>query len=638
MCGIAGFLLSSPRDAQDLLRAMTDTLRHRGPDDADYWVDTHAGIGLGHRRLSILDLSPLGRQPMRSTSGRYLICFNGEVYNYARLRAELEPLGHHFRGGSDTEVMLAAIEQWGLTPAVQRFVGMFTFALWDTQEHTLSIVRDRLGIKPLYYGFAGGDFIFGSELKALRAHPNFDDSIDREALTLYFRHNYIPAPWSIHTGTRKLPPGHILTISSGCNPALSCYWSAEQAWKDGASAPFAGTETEALDGLSALLSDAVGLRMLADVPLGAFLSGGIDSSLVVALMQAQSSQPVRTFSIGFAEERFNEAPHARAVASHLGCDHTELLLSQQDLLDIVPLVPRFWDEPFADSSQIPTYAVCKLARQHVTVALSGDGGDELFLGYDRYFYAKQWWNRLKRIPLPLRQVAALISHLHPERLAGLFGNLGRRTLWRIDAVGVTDFPHFYKRLLSHHTHPASLVRGAGPETRSALNTVLPGKDIFRSMSLWDTLMYLPDDILTKVDRASMAVSLEARVPLLDHRVVEFAASLPTNLKVRDGQGKHLLRELLYRHVPREIIDRPKMGFGIPLHQWLPAQLRPWAEDMLATGRRRDADLIDFNQVDKLWSELLGGAQHWTYIMWDVLMFLAWRGEQSGQSAQTGQQV
>jgi len=625
MCGIAGILsLDSGHTSPGLLRAMTDTLHHRGPDDSDLWLDETMGIGLGHRRLSILDLSPLGRQPMHSASDRYVICFNGEVFNFARLRAELEPLGHAFRGGSDTEVLLAAIEEWGLASAVKRFVGMFAFALWDRQERVLSLVRDRLGIKPLYYGFAGKDFVFGSELKALRAHPDFQADIDRQALTLYFRHNYIPAPFSIHTGAKKLPAGHILTLAPGCQPALSAYWLAEEVYAKGAAAPFVGTEGEALDRLEVLLKDAVGLRMLADVPLGAFLSGGIDSSLVVALMQAQSQRPVQTFSIGFAEAAFNEAPHARAVAAHLGCEHTELILSERDLLDTVPLVPRFWDEPFADSSQIPTYAVCKLARQHVTVALSGDGGDELFFGYDRYFHARRWWQRLCRVPLPARRLAAGASHLRPERLARHFGTFGQRVLWRLDALGITEFSAFYKRLVSHHPRPRELVRGAGPEARTAIDLVRPDVDLYRAMSLWDVLTYLPDDILTKVDRASMAVSLEARVPLLDHRVVEFAASLPTSLKVRGGSGKHLLKQLLYRHVPREIVDRPKMGFGIPLARWLPGELRPWAEDVLATGRRQCGDVLNFQLVDQYWRELLTGSEHRTYILWDVLMFLAWR--------------
>lgn len=626
MCGITGLLSPGSHDTRELLRAMTDTLAHRGPDDSDFWLDEAAGIALGHRRLSILDLSPLGRQPMHSASGRYVICFNGEVYNFAGLRAELEPLGHGFKGGSDTEVMLAAIEEWGLTAAIRRFVGMFAFALWDTREHTLHLVRDRLGIKPLYYGFAGRDFVFGSELKALRIHPDFDAEVDREALTLYFRHNYIPAPWTIHRGARKLPAGHILTLAPGRQPEVATYWSAQEAYARGAASPFAGSDHEALEEMESLLSKAVGLRMIADVPLGAFLSGGIDSSLVVALMQAQSSLPVRTFSIGFAEEAFNEAPHARAVAEHLGCKHTELTLTQQDLLDVVPLAPRFWDEPFADPSLVPTYAVCRLAREHVTVALSGDGGDELFFGYDRYFYARTWWARLQRIPLPLRRAAALVARVHPERLANLFGTFGRRTLWRLDAVGLTAFPAFYKRLLSHHSRPTCLVPGAGPEARTALDSIRPSEDMFRDMSLWDVLMYLPDDILTKVDRASMAVSLEARVPLLDHRVVEFAAALPTKFKVRGNTGKHLLRRLLYRHVPQEIVDRPKMGFGIPLHQWLPGELRPWAEDLLADGRRHDTDLLDFRRVDDMWRGMLSGMQHWSYILWDVLMFLAWRAE------------
>jgi len=625
MCGITGLLV--PPQAQPfrpLLRAMTDTLHHRGPDDSDLWLDEAAGVGLGHRRLSILDLSPLGRQPMHSASGRYVICFNGEVFNFARLRAELEPLGHAFRGGSDTEVLLAAIEEWGLASAVKRFVGMFAFALWDRELRTLSLVRDRLGIKPLYYGFAGRDFVFGSELKALRAHPAFDTEIDRAALTLYFRHNYIPAPFSIHQGAKKLPAGHILTLAPDCEPALSAYWSAEEVYIQGATTPFNGDEAEALDRLEALLKDAVGLRMLADVPLGAFLSGGIDSSLVVALMQAQSERPVKTFSIGFAEAAFNEAPHARAVAAHLGTEHTQLMLSQQDLLDIVPQVPHFWDEPFADSSQIPTYAVCRLARQHVTVALSGDGGDELFFGYDRYFHARRWWQRLCRVPLPARRLAAGLSNLRPERLARHFGTFGQRVLWRLDALGITDFPAFYKRLVSHHPRPWDMVRGAGPEADTAIDLVSPGADPYRAMSLWDILTYLPDDILTKVDRASMAVSLEARVPLLDHRVVEFAASLPTSLKVRGDGGKHLLKQLLYRHVPRDIVDRPKMGFGIPLHRWLPNELKPWAEDVLATGRGQCGDVLNFRLVDQYWGELLRGSTHRTYILWDVLMFLAWR--------------
>jgi len=617
MCGICGILSLDGGERQERVRVMAGTLAHRGPDDDGVWTDSRAGVALGHRRLSILDLSPLGRQPMVSASDRFVICFNGEVFNFARLRAELEPLGHAFRGGSDTEVMLAAIEQWGLASAVKRFVGMFAFALWDRQERTLSLVRDRLGIKPLYYGQAGRDFVFGSELKALRAHPDFDGGIDRAALTLYFRHNYIPAPHSIHKNARKLPPGHILTLAAGREPALTQYWSAAEAYARGAAEPFAGSEDEALKELSVLLTDAVGLRMLSDVPLGAFLSGGIDSSLVAALMQVQSTRPVKTFSIGFAEKRYDEAPHARAVAAHLGTDHTEFQLSQQDLLDIVPLAATWWDEPFADPSQIPTYAVCRLARRHVTVALSGDGGDELFLGYARYPYALAWRERLDRHPRLLRRAAATLARLRAaEALPGCLR-------WRLDALGLTDFAAMYKRLLSHHPEPARLVIGAEQEPPTALDILSPGDDLWRSMSLWDVLLYLPDDILTKVDRASMAVSLEARVPLLDHRVVEFAASLPTSWLVQGGQGKMPLRRLLHAHVPRELVDRPKMGFGVPLDLWLKAELRPWAEALLDETAMRRAGMLDARMVQRLWRGYLAGRNNEFALLWCVLMYQNW---------------
>ncbi len=617
MCGIAGILRPGGGERLEHVQAMTAALAHRGPDDADTWTDALAGVAFGHRRLSILDLSPLGRQPMRSSSGRYIICFNGEVFNFTRLRAELEPLAHAFRGGSDTEVMLAAVEQWGLVGAVSRFIGMFALALWDTKEHTLHLVRDRLGIKPLYYGQAGHDFVFGSELKALRSHPDFDTTVDREALTLYFRHNYIPAPHSIYRSVRKLPPGHILTLIPGREPSLTQYWSAENAYAQGAAQPFPGSEDEALVALHGLLRDAVGLRMVSDVPLGAFLSGGIDSSLVVSLMQAQSGRAVKTFSIGFAEKRYDEATHARAVAAHLGTDHTELQLSQQDLLDIVPLAATFWDEPFADPSQIPTYAVCRLARQQVTVALSGDGGDELFLGYARYPYALAWHKRLARLPSPLRRTAAALSRLPAA------GALPARLRWRLDALGLTDFAAVYKRLLSHHPRPAQLVLGAGPEPLTALDFVRPGDDLWRSMSLWDVLLYLPDDILTKVDRASMAVSLEARVPLLDHRLVEFAASLPTAWLVRGDDGKIPLRRLLHTYVPPHLVDRPKMGFGVPLELWLKAELRPWAEDLLNEATLRRAGVLDARRVQHLWRGYLAGRNNEFALLWCILMYQNW---------------
>ena len=632
MCGIAGLLAPGTRIDPSVLRSMTDALAHRGPDASGAWTDPEAGIGLGHRRLSILDLSPLGAQPMHSACGRYVMVYNGEVYNHRELRPELEAAGFAFKGSSDTETILAAMAHWGVVPALKRFVGMFAFALWDREERTLTLVRDRLGIKPLYYGRVGGDFVFGSELKALRAHPGFDNALDKDALALYFRHNYIPAPYSAFRDIAKLEPGSVLTLSGPDmeHPRVERWWSAEHAWLQGDAHPFQGSEDEALDELERLLSDAVGLRLLSDVPLGAFLSGGTDSSTVVALMQAQSSRPVKTFSIGFPEERFNEAPHARAVAAHLGCDHTELILTPGDLLDVVPRIPHFWDEPFADSSQIPTYCVSRLARQSVTVSLSGDGGDELFAGYDRYFWAGRW-RHVERLPRPLRRAAAALGKALPEAAWRLAGPRGTRMRWRLDGLGSGGFQEFYRYLLSHHKNPASLVPGAR-EPETALSRPGPAlSDRFRLMTLLDVQGYLPDDILTKVDRASMAVSLEARVPLLDHRVVEFAAGLPTGLKVRDGQGKHLLRRLLSKHVPASLVERPKMGFGVPIEHWLGHELRDWSESLLDTRRLTEQGHLNVGEVRRMWREYLAGQSNWHYYLWDVLMFQAWLEHWEGAS-------
>mgnify|MGYP000159196824 CR=1 FL=1 len=606
---------------------MTDSLVHRGPDDADVWMDPEAGIGLGHRRLSILDLSPLGRQPMHSACGRYAIAYNGEVYNFKELRRELEPLGHSFRGGSDTEVLLAAIAQWGLKAAVSRFVGMFAFALWDRKDRSLSLVRDRLGIKPLYYGWAENAFVFGSELKALRAFPDFEHSIDRDALALFFRHNYVPAPRTIYTQARKLEAGCILTVDADLKkPVLERYWSALEVWEAGVRSPFAGSREEAVDCLETLLKDAVRSRMLADVPLGAFLSGGIDSSTVVALMQSQSMAPVKTFSIGFNERRYNEAEHAKAVAGHLGTEHTELYLTPEDLMAVVPEIPRFWDEPFADSSQIPTYCVSRLAREHVTVSLSGDGGDELFTGYLRYF-ALGHWDKLNRIPLWLRrQIARFIKAL-PARSFDVFGALGSKIHSRLDMLSISTFQNFYRYFLSHHKNPAQFVLGAA-EPMTALTD--PDNDRFddlhHQMTFWDTVTYLPDDILTKVDRASMAVSLEARVPLLDHRVVEFAAGIPQSMKIQGGTGKMLLRQVLYKYVPESLIERPKMGFAVPIDSWLKNELREWAEDLLSEEVLRAQGYLNVKSVRRMWSEYQSGRTNWYYYLWDVLMFQAWLRE------------
>jgi len=626
MCGICGYLMpgrfDGPEAGEACVRAMADALAHRGPDDAGIWVDAERGLGLGHRRLAILDLSPMGHQPMHSADGRLTIVFNGEVYNHEALRRELAD--YPFRSTSDTETILAAVGRWGLSAAVSRFVGMFAFALWDREAGTLSLVRDRLGIKPLYYAEAGRGLIFGSELKALRAVPGVSLSIDRNSLALYFRHNYIPAPHSIYAGVRKVLPGEMIVIG-GEGLRSTRYWNVDEVWRRGADAPFAGSDSEACDALEQLLRDAVEKRMLADVPLGAFLSGGIDSSVVAALMQAVSDKPVRTFSIGFAERDFNEADHARAVAEHLGTDHTELFVSPRELLDVVPEVPRFWDEPFADSSQIPTYILSRLTRRSVTVSLSGDGGDELFSGYARYGWTERAYRALRRVPGPVRSAVAGLGKGLPRRIFDLLGRNGQKFRWRLDALGLADFESLYRYFVSHFKDPAAFVLGAvEPETPAS--ACRPMADRRAWMSLYDLLGYLPDDILTKVDRASMAVSLEARVPLLDHRVVEFAAALPTSLKVRGGQEKWLLRQVLYRHVPSELVDRPKMGFGVPIEQWMRKELRPWCEDLLDSSALRRQGYLDADAVSRIWREYLAGENNWNYYLWDVLMFQAWLGE------------
>ena len=646
MCGISGFIdPAAAHDAERLsviAQSMAGTIAHRGPDDADSWVDPEAGIAFGHRRLSIIDLSQHGHQPMRSHSGRYVIAYNGELYNFADIRRELAALGHTFAGHSDTEVLLAAIEQWGLVAAISRFTGMFAFAVWDRAQRLLHLVRDRIGEKPLYYGWAGDVFLFGSELKALRAHPRWEGRIDTDALTLYLRFGYVPAPASIYAGISKLRPGCVLTVS----PAGSSrdeepveYWSLREAALRGTQNPFAGNEAEATDALESLLSSAVRNQMVADVPLGAFLSGGLDSSTVVALMQAQSSDPVRTFTIGFHETGWNEAEHAKAVARHLGTDHTELYVTPKETMDVVPLLPQMYDEPFADSSQIPTHLVSRLARQHVTVSLSGDGGDELFGGYNRYVAGSRIWRQLAWIPRPARSVAGgAIDMVGASRwdafgrLAGRVGGsrkvaprMGEKML-KIATVMRAGGPEaVYKFLISASAAPEEFVAG-GTEPRTMLDTPLgwPAVGGFAEQMMYlDTMTYLPDDILAKVDRASMACSLESRAPFLDHRVVEFAWTLPLHMKIRGTTGKWLLRQVLYRHVPQEIIERPKMGFGIPVGGWLRGPLREWAESLLDERRLRDEGFLNVRAVRQAWTEHLTGRYDRQLLLWAVLMFQAW---------------
>jgi asparagine synthase (glutamine-hydrolysing) len=649
MCGIVGFLERSgrrrPEELWTTVRRMATTLRHRGPEDEGCWVDSNQGIALGHRRLSIIDLSPAGHQPMHSQCGRYILVFNGEIYNFKGLGRELEGLGQTFCGHSDTEVMLAAISRWGLVPALQKLNGMFAFAVWDAQERLLHLVRDRLGEKPLYYGWAGKTMLFASELKALRVHPSFAGEIDRNVLTLYMRHNYIPAPYSIYKGIYKLPPGTYMTLRSiDCSFELGTYWSVRQAAERGVSNPFSGSDLEAVVELESLLQDAVKLRMESDVPLGAFLSGGIDSSVVVALMQASSSRPVKSFTIGFHDANYDEASHAKAVAHHLGTEHTELYVTPEQTMAVIPRLPVLYDEPFADSSQIPTFLVSRLARNSVTVSLSGDGGDELFGGYKTYFRWQSIHRGIQWIPKILKPpVARALSSLGASDSTHLFGLL-RSVL--PDRLRQKDLPGTLGKLaqlirteerevrywlgVSHWIDPAAIVLGAHepPTAFTDSSQWVELEEFVQVMMYLDTITYLPDDILVKVDRASMGVSLEARVPILDHRVVEFAWQLPLSTKLKGKRGKEPLRQILSKYVPKYLFDRPKKGFAVPLGGWLRSQLRPWAEALLGEARLQRESFFYVEQVRRKWAEHLSGRYDWQSQLWAILMFQAWLENQT----------
>lgn len=648
MCGIAGFLDPfgevPPKRYSIVLTRMNDELRHRGPDDSGSWVDSARGIALGHRRLSIIDLSPTGHQPMVSSSCRFVISFNGELYNFQELRRELIALGHAFRGESDTEVLLSAIMQWGLNEAVVRSRGMFAFALWDRETRRLSLCRDRLGEKPLYYGWCGNVFLFGSELKAIRAHPTWRGEIDRDALALYLRHNYVPTPYSIYRGVFKLVPGTYLQLTAEearkqYLPQPVTYWSAKHVAEEGTNHLFPGDEREAIAQLELRLREAVAGQMVADVPLGAFLSGGIDSSIVVALMQAQSRRSVKTFTIGFYEQGYNEAEHAREVAKHLGTDHTELYVTPEEAMAVIPRLPVLYDEPFSDSSQIPTFLISQLARRHVTVSLSGDGGDELFAGYNRYFWGRDIWNRVGWMPRGLRRMAArAVTAVSPQGWNRVFDSFGPLLPSKIkqqapgdklhklaDALSAGSPEAMYHSFVSHWKNPASIVLCANEPS-----TILTNRgqwanllDFTQRMMFLDTVTYLPDDILVKVDRASMGVSLEARVPFLDHQVVEFAWRLPLSMKIRHGQGKWILRQVLYKYMPRELVERPKAGFAVPLDRWLRGPLREWAESLLDEGRLRREGFFDPRSIREKWDQHLSGRRNWQYLLWDILMFQAW---------------
>jgi asparagine synthase (glutamine-hydrolysing) len=642
MCGFAGWFDSSRSTAHDRLRSvalkMNDALRHRGPDSSGDWISADLSLAIGHRRLAILDLSPAGHQPMCTPDGRFVLSYNGEIYNHASVREELSALGWTFRGHSDTETLLYAIATWGVSAAIQRFIGMFAIAVADVQMGELTLVRDRLGEKPLYYGWAGSAFVFGSELKSLRAHPHFDNRLSNTALSLYLRHKYIPTPLSVYEGIFKLTPGTCLTLNlrelrPGALPDPAPYWRLA----DYVLPREDVAEESSLSELDRLLREAVKLQMMADVPLGAFLSGGIDSSLIVALMQEQSARPVKTFTIGFEQEQFNEAKYGRRIADHLHTDHTEMIVSGAEAMAVIPKLPTIYDEPFSDSSQIPTYLVSALARKSVTVSLSGDGGDELFSGYLRYSDAERIWRKLARIPQPARHLVSKIIDLTPAPLLNA-GAAALRTVVPSDLLrsGFANRMQGLSAMISvgnvdevyYDSIRRSRVRDLLPhfDDRTTLRTLrdfLPGTVGRQRMMAFDTVHYLPDDILVKVDRAAMAVSLETRVPLLDHRVVEFAFRLPMHLKYKDGQPKWIIRKLLSRRVPMEMFERPKMGFAVPLAEWLRGPLRAWGEDLLSRQSLRDTGVLNAPGVRRRWEQHLSGECDWHSQLWDILMLQAW---------------
>lgn len=637
MCGIAGFASAESAGRGEFVRAvvarMTNRLRHRGPDDGGIWIDDRQCVALGHRRLSIIDLSPQGHQPMVSASGRFVLVFNGEIYNFAHLRSELS--GYPFRGMSDTEVMLASFEAHGVLGSLKRFNGMFAFALWDNAEQVLHLSCDRFGEKPLYYGVAGRSLVFGSELKALTAHPDFDQTIDRRVVQLFLKYSYVPKPYSIYEHARKVEPGTCMSFRLANVPEYpepEVYWSARDAAAAAIRNPFRGTTTDAADELENLLADSVRMRMVSDVPLGAFLSGGIDSTTIVALMQKYGSRRARTFTIGFVEQPYNEANEARAVAAYLGTDHTELCVTPAEAMAVIPRLGSIYDEPFADSSQVPTFLVSELARQQVTVSLSGDGGDEVFGGYNRYVWAGEIWNRVGRVPRGVRSLLAgvslsispgtwdRISILAPASLKGK--SPGTRMHKLASILDAKNPEELYHRLITQVVDPRNVgselpVNMTNPANWDAVPTYL------QRMMLIDVIGYLPNDILVKVDRAAMAVSLETRTPFLDHRLFEFAWSLPDEWRVREGTGKWLLRQFLYKHVPREMLERPKAGFGIPIDVWMRGPLRDWAEHLLGEKRLREEGFLDPGIIRRKWAQHVSGSHNWYSQLWAVLMFESW---------------
>ena len=641
MCGISGFISFQSMGKEYLYNvssSMSDSLLHRGPDDSGIWIDEKVGLSLAHRRLSIIDLSPAGHQPMVSPSKRFVMVFNGEIYNHLEIRKEINAaMNVSWRGHSDTETLLVAIELWGIRKVLQKTVGMFALALWDTKERNLYLARDRVGEKPLYYGWVKGVFVFASELKSLKKYPSFENEIDRDSLSLYFRYSYVPAPRSIYRNIYKLKPGTLIKVDNLSRKiSEESYWSLKNIIQKGEEYNF-NNDTEAVDTLELKMRESVRMQMISDVPLGAFLSGGIDSSAIVAIMQSESVIPVKTFTIGFHEKNYNEAEYAKEIARHLKTEHTELYIQPGEARDVIPLLPVLYDEPFSDSSQIPTYLVSKLAREHVTVSLSGDAGDELFGGYNRYIWVNSIWKKIKNYPVPLRYIiAGLLMKISPTSWNTVFSHISRYPLigrklnvsqpgdkiLKIASILDAKNPEeMYRTLISHWKDSENIVIN-GKGSYDTFDDIL-FSDIEHKMMYSDFVSYLPDDILVKVDRAAMGVSLESRVPFLDHRIVEYAWSLPLKYKIREGYSKWILRQVLYKFVPKKLIERPKMGFGVPIDSWLRGPLREWAEELLNKDRIENEGFLQYKLVQKKWKEHLDGKQNWQHHLWDILMFQSW---------------